>query len=153
MTYYDIIVNALNGDEQSMVERVKSVSGFFEDVKAELPSAVKHFLKNEYIAINGEHFNETAAHYIVSNMHHTTNGKKAIGELITAEDAQQIVKGMEETRYWDAYVAANTMAHDLANTGFTLNYIMIAAKHFFFFDEDFDGGNKVFGYYEKVLFK
>lgn len=153
MTYYDIIVNALSGDEQSMIERVKSVSDFLNDVKAELPSVVEHFLKNEYIAINGEHFNEAAARYVVSSMHHTTNGKIITGELITPGDAQQIVKGMEETRYWDAYVAANTMAHDLANTGFTSNYIMVAAKHFFFFDEDFDGSNKVFDYYENVLFK
>lgn len=156
MTYLDIIKTSPGGGENGMWEGVKRVSEFLEKMREEHPHEVKEFLKKEYEAMNGHHFNLATARKLVSEMHHTDTDKdkEVVGELINVEDAQELVEGMpeQETRRWDAYVAANTMAHDLANTGMNTSQIMNAARHFFFHDEDFSDENKVFWYYEWMLF-
>ena len=151
MTYCDIIKGSPSGGERGMWEGVKRVSQFLEKMRDENPEEVKHFLKEEYIAMNGKHFNEATAHRVVSEMHHTANGKCVVGEAVSVDDAQRLVEGMGEEWKWDAYVAANTMAHDLANTGMSMSQMMEAARHFFFHDEDFSD-DKIFWYYEWMLF-
>lgn len=155
MNYCDIIKTSPSGGITNMWDSVKRISNFIEEMRETHPHKVKTFLKEEYIALNGRHFNEATARDTVMGMHHTGNdGKQATGEAVSVEDAQMLVDGMEspEKWKWDAYVAANTMAHDLGNTGMSMNQIMTAAKHFFFHDEDFSDGNKVFWYYEWTLF-
>ena len=53
---------------------------------------------------------------------------------------------------WDAYAAANAMAHDIANVNLNKNQILNVAKSFFFKDEDFSDSSKVFWYFEWMLF-
>ena len=44
------------------------------------------------------------------------------------------------------------MMHDLSNTGLSDAQIMNVARHFFFHDEDFSDENKVFWYFEWIIF-
>lgn len=152
MTYSDIIKQSFAQGEDRMWKGIDRVSDFLEKMRDEHPHEVRCFLKDEYIAMNGKHFNEAVAHKVVSEMHHTANGKKIKGEIVSVEDAQSLVADKDEQWRWDAYVAANTMAHDLANTGMSMSQIKESAKHFFFHDEDFSDENKIFWYHEWKLF-
>ena len=154
MTYCDIVKQSPSGGEKGMWSGVKRVSDFLEKQREKDPDEVRKFLKDEYIAMNGKHFNEHVAMRLVSDMYHSVGQKIIRGELIRPEAAQELLKGLDKGTewYWDAYVAANAMMHDLANTGLSDAQIMNVAKHFFFHDEDFSDENKVFWYFEWMLF-
>lgn len=154
MTYCDIIKQSPSGGEKGMWSGVRRVSDFLEKQREKDPDEVRKFLKDEYIAMNGKHFNEHVAMWLVSDMYHSVGQKIVKGELIRPEAAQELLKGLDKGTewYWDAYVAANAMMHDLANTGLSDAQIMNITKHFFFHDEDFSDENKVFWYFEWMLF-
>lgn len=86
---------------------------------------------------------ESVARNLVSDMHHSKGDKVYRGEMISPEEAASKF-GKKEEWYWDAYVAANTMMHDLANTELSNSQILDVANKFFFEDEDFSDENKVF---------
>lgn len=50
---------------------------------------------------------------------------------------------------WDAYVAANTFAHDLNGTNAYTNVDLLLklSEKFWFEDEDFEDGNKIYWYH------
>lgn len=155
MNYCDIIKQSPSGGEKGMWKGVERVSEFLEEMRKKHPHEVKCFLKDEYFATNGKHLNETVAMQLVSKMYHTENGKKVKGELIRPETAEkELLKGENkgDEWYWDAYVAANAMMHDLANTGLNESEIMNVARHFFFHDDDYSEENKVFSYFEDSIF-
>lgn len=151
MNYYDIVKQSPSGGENGMWSSVKRVSDFIEKMREEHPHEVKCFLKKEYITMNGKHLNESVAKQLVSNMHHSKNDKLIKGEMVSPEDAARYIKKDKEW-HWDVYVAANAMMHDLANTELGNNQILDAAQKFFFEDEDFSDENKVFWYFEWILF-
>lgn len=113
-------------------------------------------IKSEYESLNGKRMNEMFARMAVSKMHHTENGKKVSGEVVTVSDAMSILEGMtaeeKEAHKWDAYAGANGYMHDLASTGMSKDAIMKAAKHFWFHDEDFPEDDKVYWYYSSMMF-
>jgi hypothetical protein len=151
MNYCDIVKQSPSGREKGMWASVDRISNYLEKMKENHPHEVKRFLKEEYIAMNGKHLNESVARKLVSDMHHS-NGEKAIrGEMISPEDAASKF-GKKEEWYWDAYAAANAMMHDLANTDLSNSQILDVANKFFFEDEDFSDENKVFWYFEWLLF-
>lgn len=154
MNYCDIVKYSPSGGEKGMWSGVKRVSDFLEKMREEHPHDVKHFLKEEYIAMNGKHLNKHVAMQLVSDMHHAEGENTINGEIVRPETAQEVLKGMDKGKewYWDAYVAANAMMHDLSNTGLSDAQIMNTTKHFFFHDEDFSDENKVFWYFEWMLF-
>lgn len=154
MTYCDIVKQSPNGGEKGMWSGVKRVSDFLEKMREENPDEVRKFLKNEYIAMNGKHLNHHVAMQLVENMYHAEGEKTVKGELVRPEAAQELIKGEDkgEEWYWDAYVAANAMMHDLANTGLNDAQIKTVASNFFFNDEDFSDENKVFWYFEWLMF-
>lgn len=154
MTYYDIVKYSPSGGEKGMWSGVKRVSDFLEKQREKDPDEVRKFLKSEYIAMNGKHLNQHVAMQLVADMHHTVELDIVKGELVRPEAAQELIKGegKGEEWYWDAYVAANAMMHDLANTGLNNAQIMNVTKHFYFHDEDFSDENKVFWYFEWMLF-
>ena len=154
MNYCDIVKNSPSGGEKGMWSGVKRVSDFLEKQREKDPDGVRKFIKSEYIAMNGKYLNQHVAMQLVADMHHTVELDIVKGELVRPEAAQELIKGegKGEEWYWDAYVAANAMMHDLANTGLSETQIMNTAKHFFFHDEDFSDENKVFWYFEWMLF-
>jgi uncharacterized protein YuzB (UPF0349 family) len=154
MNYCDIVKYSPSGGEKGMWSSVKRVSDFLEKQREKDPEEVKKFLKSEYIAMNGKHINHHVAMQLVENMYHSVELDIVKGELVRPETAQELIKGEDkgEEWYWDAYVAANAMMHDLANTGLSDAQIMNTTKHFFFNDEDFSDENKVFWYFEWMLF-
>lgn len=155
MNYCDIVKQSPSGGEKGMWSGVKRVSDFLEKQREKDPDEVRKFLKSEYIAMNGKHLNQHVAMQLVADMHHSEGVNTIKGELVRPETAEtELLKGENkgDEWYWDAYVAANAMMHDLANTGLSEAQIMHVAKHFFFHDEDFSDENKVFWYFEWMLF-
>ncbi len=117
---------------------------------------MKHdYFKEEYIAVNGKHFNESLAKIVVQGMwHEDKTGNRIEGEAVTQTESMRLLEGLTakqvDKMQWDAYVAANAMMHDLANTGLSKADILNVAKHFWFHDEDSeDGCHKIFGYFFK----
>lgn len=157
MNYKDIVMSSLHDDEKEMWRSVDRINAFLEHLKENHPEKVRRFLKQEYEALNGQHLNEDAARMVVSNMYHTENDNKIVrGEAVSVQDAQQLLEGMDEDHMeaykWDAYAGANGFMHDFAKTGMSRAQIMNAAKHFWFHDEDFSDGGKVYWYYSWMLF-
>ena len=154
MTYSDIVKQSFAKGEARMWKGIDRVSDFFEKQREKDPDGVRKFLKSEYIAMNGKHLNQHEAMRLVADMHHSEGVNTVKGELVRPEAAQELINGEDkgEEWYWDAYVAANAMMHDLANTGLNNAQIMNVARHFFFHDEDFSDENKVFWYFEWQLF-
>lgn len=155
MNYCDIIKQSPKGSEKIMWGSVKRVSDFFEKQREKDPDEVRKFLKSEYIALNGKHINQHVAMQLVADMHHSDGVNSVKGELVYPETAEkELLKGENkgDEWYWDAYVAANAMMHDLANTGLNESEIMNVARHFFFHDDDYSEENKVFSYFEVSIF-
>lgn len=155
MNYCDIVKYSPSGGEKGMWSGVKRVSDFLEKQREKDPDEVRKFLKSEYIAMNGKHLNQHVAMRLVADMHHSEGVNTVKGELVRPETAEtELLKGENkgDEWYWDAYVAANAMMHDLANTGLSDAQIMNVARHFYFHDEDFSDENKVFWYFEWMLF-
>ena len=111
------------------------------------------YFKEEYIAANGRHFNESLARKVVNSMwHEGKNGDRVEGEAVTPSESMRLLEGMDskkaEKMQWDAYVAANATTHDIAMTGLSKNDIMNVAKWFWFHDDDMEEGcHKVFWYF------
>ena len=156
MKYIDIVKSSPSGGEKMMWGSVERISDFLCKMMKEEPEMVSHFLKSEYEAMNGKHINEWLANELVSRMYHTENGKRVDGEVVTVEEASRLLDGMPDEMAdkleWDAYVGANGFMHDLAKTGMSRAQIMNAAKHFWFHDEDFSDGGKVYWYFQRILF-
>ena len=154
MTYSDIVKQSFAKGEDRMWKGIDRVSDFLEKQREKDPDEVRKFLKSEYIAMNGKHLNQHVAMQLVADMHHSVELDIVKGELVRPEAAQELIKGDNkgEEWYWDAYVAANAMMHDLSNTGLSDAQIMNTTKHFFFHDEDFSDENKVYWYFEWMLF-
>ncbi len=156
MNYYDIIKSSY-GDEKQMWDAVAKVDAFLEKVAEKQPDLVRKFKEEQYEAMNGKHINEWLAKRLVSDMFHTApNGKIVAGEAVTVEQSQSLLYDMDEDKKsdckWDAYVAANAFAHDLADTGISQEQIHKAARKFWFHDEDMPEGNKVYWYFKEKIF-
>ena len=102
--------------------------------------------------MHGHHFCEALARDIVDEMYHLDGDDKMSGEMISAEDAMMLVadKDTPEEWRWDAYVAANSFAHDLSGEGLSKDVLLKLAKRYWFGDVDFAGGNKIFWYYSNM---
>lgn len=156
MNYYDIIKSSY-GDEKQMWDSVAKVDAFLEKVAEKQPGLVRKFKEEQYEAMNGKHINEWLAKQLVADMWHTaSNGKIVAGEAVTVEQSQSLLYYMDETAKeeckWDAYVAANAFAHDLADTGISQEQIIKAARKFWYYDVDMPEVNKVYWYFKDKIF-
>lgn len=154
LDYYDIITNS-QGDEKTMLESVRRVGALVEEIRAAHPDKAEAFLRDEYVALNGKHFNEAMAKKTVSEMWHEDLAKKKImGEAVTPQEAQSLLSGMNDEKakkcHWDAYVAANAFVHDTASSELPKSELLKVAKAWWFHDDDMeDGCHKVFWYFFK----
>jgi len=140
-----------------MWESVDHVNMFLAELKETHPEMVRKFMEKEYEALNGKHINEWLARKIVQSMYHTApDGKLVSGKAVTPEEAMALVADMPQDKQaqckWDAYVAANAFAHDLATAGFNKAELMKAAKAFWFHDDDMADKNKVYWYFRDLIF-
>ena len=159
LTYKDIIRNSPKGSEAMMLDAVDCVDGLIEKLRKENPEMARDFLRDSYEAMNGRHINQLLADKMVNAMwHKDERGNVVKGEVVAPNEAERLLlDGMDaekkEECKWDAYVAANAFAHDLANTGHSTADIMVLAKHFWFHDDDMDDGcHKVYWYFEDWIF-
>ena len=155
MDYKDMIKTSARGGEVKMWDSIERVSTLLDELKKHNPEMVRQFFKQEYIALNGRHINEAMAHKLVDAMYHTNEDEVVIrGEAVTYDEAQILLDGKDDAEQYryDAYVAANGFMHDLANTGHSKEDILSSARCFWFHDEDFSDTNKVFWYYEWMMF-
>lgn len=109
-----------------------------------------------------QHFNESSAKYIVSKMHSTLNGSECNGEIFDMNFAVQTYRSYRselscDITYEDVYVAINAQAHDyqqLYNEWFGDDFyqkIIRSAIVFWFKDEDYDRGFKLYNYFATEL--
>jgi hypothetical protein len=159
MTYKDIIKHSPKGGEAMMWDAVERVDDLVAKLRKENPEMARDFLKGNYEAMNGRHINEWLAGEMVDKMwHKDVRGVVVRGAIVSASEAERLLlDGMDADKKneckWDAYVAANAFAHDLANTGRTTADIMVIAKHFWYHDDDMDEGcHKVYWYFEDWIF-
>ena len=156
MDYKDIVKSSYHDNEDEMWGSVDRINTFLEEIKVLHPEMAKRFLKQEYEALNGQHLNEVTARMVVDGMYHTEDDNEVCGEIVTPNEATMLLEGMTEdmkkTNKWDAYAGANGFMHDLAKTGLPVNQILNAARHFWFHDDDFSDGGKVYWYYSRMIF-
>ena len=107
-----------------------------------------------------EHFNESYAKYLVSNMYHFEGGRKYTGEKFDMAKAREVCeryRGMipQSTTCADIYVAINSQYHDyceLFKTWFGDDIeqkIIESAMIFWFEDDDYNKGNKLLNYFKE----
>ena len=107
-----------------------------------------------------EHFDESEAKYIVSNMYHTENGRKYTGEKFDMHKAKEICeryRGILLTSVTpaDVYVAINSQYHDYAELfknwfGNDIEQkIVESAIVFWFKDADAKSENKLVNYFRE----
>lgn len=105
----------------------------------------------------GEHFNDSEAKYLVSEMYHVENGRKHVGEKYDMHKAKEIIeryRGILPTSVTpaDLYVAINTQYHDYAELfknwfGDNIDQKIIeSAVVFWFKDADCKAENKIVEY-------
>lgn len=104
------------------------------------------------------HFNEESARYLVSQMYHTSSGRKFTGEKYDMTKAKEVAaryRGIipSSATIADVYVALNAQYHDyceLLKAWFGDNIdakIIESAVNFWFKDDDYKGGNKIYKYF------
>lgn len=103
---------------------------------------------------DGEHFNDSYAKYLVSNMYHFENGRKYVGEKFDIAKAKEICeryRGVipQSITHADVYVAINMQYHDyceLFKSWFgeeVEQKIIESAMVFWFKDDDYKEGFKL----------
>lgn len=149
MRYIDIVKTAPKKSEEIMWDSIKDISDLVDDLWKVHPEMAKNFMMKSYSKMHGEHFNETLAREFVDAMfHYNANDEKIKGEMVSVEESTHILEPMDkELLRWDAYVACNSMMHDMARSGMSNASIMDATRVFWFEDDDFDGESKVFWYF------
>lgn len=107
------------------------------------------------------HFNESSARYLVSQMYHTSGGRKFVGEKYDMSKAKEVAeryRGIipQSATHADVYVALNAQYHDyceLLKAWFGDNIdtkVVESAINFWFKDDDYKGGNKVYKYFREA---
>lgn len=108
-----------------------------------------------------EHFNDSYAKYTVSKMFHTEGGRKYVGEkfdMLKAKEICERYRGIipQSATHGDVYVAINAQYHDYCELfkawfGDSVNSKIIeSAINFWFKDDDFKSGCKVWKYFNMM---
>lgn len=110
--------------------------------------------------MSDDHFSSSEAQYLVSEMFHTENGRKCIGEKYDIEKAKEVCERYRgflpsSISPVDVYVAINAQYHDYANLfkswfGDKIDHKVIeSAITFWFKDEDNLGSEKLINYFRE----
>lgn len=134
------------------------------DIMDELDSSDKDKLFRMMLEEDGgtsNHFNESTAKYLVSQMYHTSGGRKSVGEKYDMSKAKEVTeryRGIipQSATVADVYIALNAQYHDyceLLKAWFGDNIdtkVIESAVNFWFKDDDYKGGNKVYKYFREA---
>lgn len=135
------------------------------DMMDELDSSDKDKLFRMMLEEDGttnSHFNESTAKYLVSQMYHTSGGRKFVGEKYDMSKAKEVAeryRGIipQSATYADVYVALNAQYHDyceLLKAWFGDNIdtkVVESAINFWFKDDDYKGDvSKVYKYFREA---
>lgn len=140
MNYLSLVQNAPNCSEETMLQAVAHTSRLIDQLWQTHQPIAARFIVEQYEIMYGPHFNEQLARDTVAQMYH--DGIR--GQIITPEESAPIAPEQP----WDAYVAANALAHDLAPLNLQRKDLLQAAKAFWFHDQDFPSDNKIFWYFK-----
>ena len=121
------------------------------------------YSKDSYNKMNYMHdedISEQEAKYIVSQMYHTSNDKKYIGEKYDMHKAKEVLtkygSSLGRVNPVDIYIAINAQYHDYCDLykswfGSNIDHKIIeSAITFWFKDVDCQGGNKVYKYFKNI---
>lgn len=134
------------------------------DMMDELDSSDKDKLFRMMLEEDGgtsNHFNESTAKYLVSQMYHTSGGRKFVGEKYDMSKAKEVAeryRGIipQSATCADVYVALNAQYHDyceLLKAWFGDNIdtkVVESTINFWFKDDDYKGDNKVYRYFREA---
>lgn len=106
-------------------------------------------------------FNDSTAKYLVSQMYHSSGGKKYVGEKYDMSKAKEVCekyRGIISKNITpaDVYIALNAQYHDyceLFKAWFGDNIdtkVIESAVNFWFKDDDYKGVNKVYKYFREA---
>lgn len=144
-----------NRGQHKFFDRFNRMSeGMNEEDMYEMMKAMKSHYSGD------EHFNESYARYLVSNMHHTENGRKYVGEKFDMTKTKEVCeryRGIlaQSITHADVYVAINSHYHDyceLFKAWFGDNIdqkIIESAIIFWFKDDDYEEGSKLWNYFKE----
>lgn len=139
--------------EKQMWESIDAMDDMLANMKKTDKQAFWNFMRQQYGIASGGHYDSEWGRYDVSQMYSTNKeGKKCEGEIIGLAESEDLSKGWTlptGTTKYDVYVGLNAMAHDLGKS-FDKEHIAKATKCFYFYDEDFKGGNKIWCYMSMV---
>jgi len=160
MDYKDLM-KLSKGNEEIMWKSIDHVCDLLETLKEKDPKLVREFMEKQYELMNGKHIPQALAKQMVSKMwHKDLNGNMVEGETITPEEAMMLISDKSEEKKvecrWDAYVAANAFAHDIAKSGVSMskNDMLRLAKSFWYHDDDMgDNCHKVYWYFKDWIYE
>ena len=135
----------------------------FKHVTKDMSEEEKHIFVDtlkDYGKDVDDHFNESYAKYVVSNMYHYDNGRKYIGEMFDMAKTMEVCeryRGLipQNVTHADIYVAINAQYHDycsLFKTWFNdgiEHKIIESAIIFWFKDDDYNRGFKLWNYFKE----
>lgn len=145
-------------DEMTMFHKLKKMFHSMDDRdKKEFWEA----LMETHEGRDGKHFSPSYAKFEVSDMYHTENGNKHLGEKYTMDKAEEILKRYksllpEGTTTADVYVAINHHFHKYAQLfkawfgDNTDTKIIESALIFWFKDEEFPEGGKIWKHFKMM---
>lgn len=143
------------------INRHNSESDFIDMVKNMNHEEKKKLVEMIEGGEGSEHFNDSYAKYTVSKMFHTEGGRKYVGEkfdMLKAKEICERYRGIipQSATHGDVYVAINAQYHDyceLFKAWFGDNVdskIVESAINFWFKDDDFKEGCKVWKYFNMM---
>lgn len=143
------------------INRHNSESDFIDMVKNMNHEEKKKLVEMIEGGEGSEHFNDSYAKYTVSKMFHTEGGRKYVGEkfdMLKAKEICERYRGIipQSATHGDVYVAINAQYHDYCELfkawfGDSVDSKIIeSAINFWFKDDDFKSGCKVWKYFNMM---
>lgn len=150
--------------ESKMLASAALVDTVLAGLETDYPDEYWKFMRKQHELWCGPHFDEQYAKWQVSRMYHMEGGNKVCGQHWTMEDAARIHAANKsrlgaDTTVCDVYVAINAQWHDycvLMKQLYPSEYesaIVKMAIAFFFEDNDFPDGGKVWWYFASMAQK
>jgi hypothetical protein len=149
-----------HGGNEEFIDMFDSDDRLFDDFNSPMEDDMYKMMRYMRNSMNsGEHFNESEAKYLVSDMYHTENGRKYSGEKFDMHKAKEVCeryRGILPTSVTpsDVYVAINAQYHDYAELfknwfGDNIEQKIIeSAIVFWFKDVDSKSENKLMEYFK-----
>lgn len=153
---FDEMLNSDNRGRHRLFDRINRMSG---DMNEEDMYRFMKAMKNKDVT-GSEHFNDSYAKYVVSNMYHFENGRKHVGEKFDISKAKEVCERYrgfipQNVTHADVYVAINAQYHDYCelfkswfNDGIEQK-IIESAVVFWFKDDDYKDGFKLWNYFKE----